>query len=90
MNEPMEYEVLEHRPILQYRLCTQRRTNELNLAVNDLISQGWEPFGSPIVVGGEDCTTIYGQAMVRYEDDSAPERPARTPIETKNRPAVGS
>jgi hypothetical protein len=46
--------------ITKYTLVIKRDSNELIMHVNDLIQDGWQPWGGPLFDGG-----FYFQAMVQ-------------------------
>lgn len=56
--------------IVEYRIVTAYTITSLANAVNDLIRQGYQPFGSPFLTDGY-CIHVGGlgvaQAMVRYK-----------------------
>jgi hypothetical protein len=53
--------------IIKYRLETGSYI-DLYKRVNDLIIEGWQPFGAPIYTGAG-----FAQAMVEYEEEKAAE-----------------
>jgi hypothetical protein len=53
--------------IIKYRLETGSSI-DLYKRVNDLIIEGWQPFGAPIYTGAG-----FAQAMVEYEEEKAAE-----------------
>jgi hypothetical protein len=48
--------------ITHYTIITKRDKTELIDGVNNLIQDGWQPFGGPLFDGG-----FYFQAMVKYQ-----------------------
>lgn len=57
------------RDIKEYRLISSHSPQEMISEVNKLISDGWQPFGSPHVVAPvlkETPAPLYSQAVVRY------------------------
>ena len=57
------------RDIKEYKLVSSHAPHEMITEVNKLISDGWQPFGSPHVVApvlNEAPAPLYSQAMVRY------------------------
>jgi hypothetical protein len=58
------------RRIVEYRLATgDDDEKELNRSVNDLIAQGFEPFGGVAASTTREAYIYYAQAMVRYETE---------------------
>ena len=57
----------------KYKLVTGRNREELNRAVNEDITRGWQPFGNPTSKDGK-----WGQVLVRYEaEDSGDKDPKK-------------
>lgn len=54
---------MTERRVTDYKILRDS-TDNLIVAVRDLLMQGWQPWGAPFVVGGN----ILGQAMVKYDD----------------------
>jgi hypothetical protein len=57
------------RNIEEYKLISSHSPQEMISEVNKMISDGWQPFGSPQVVApvlNETPAPLYSQAMVRY------------------------
>jgi hypothetical protein len=57
------------RAIAEYKLISSHSPQEMVTEVNKLISDGWQPFGSPHVVAPvlkEIPAPLYSQAMVRH------------------------
>ncbi len=51
--------------IKKYELIETKRLEDLIERVNQMITEGWEPYGSPIITGGNDTyDCYYGQAMI--------------------------
>lgn len=55
-----------NRKIIEYHLATGGTQRELNVAVNDAIKVGFQPFGSANVFF--DKESYYTQAMVMYKE----------------------
>jgi hypothetical protein len=58
--------------ILEYKSVTAISGKELDNAVNRQIKLGFQPLGSPYVVGTGSSQSIY-QAMVKFEGLEAPD-----------------
>jgi Domain of unknown function (DUF1737) len=59
--------------IIEYKLIVNNHSDFLQDKINDLISEGWQPIGSPSfqrdeVNGAKECRWYFCQAMVKYED----------------------
>lgn len=46
--------------------------NTFEPEVNKLISEGWQPYGFPTILGVEGIGTYVSQAMVKYEPKEKP------------------
>ncbi len=57
--------------IKQYRLMSGESSDLLEAGVNKLITQGWQPFGSPFIVAPSDKDPRYFQAVVLMEGEIA-------------------
>ena len=53
--------------IIDYQVAIGKNDyKELVKAVNDLIKQGFQPFGGVSTTGGDTSLVYYAQAMVKY------------------------
>jgi Domain of unknown function (DUF1737) len=56
--------------ITEYKTARGSNIEELDAKVNELIQQGFQPFGSPYLAQGDDSLTCY-RALVRFGEESA-------------------
>ena len=54
--------------ITEYSTARDSNIKDLDRIVNEMIEQGFQPFGSPYVTEGDEFLAC--QAMVRYEEES--------------------
>ena len=54
--------------IAEYTTARDSNIKDLDRIVNEMIEQGFQPFGSPYVTEGGEFLAC--QAMVRYEEES--------------------
>jgi hypothetical protein len=65
---------MNNKRIIGYTMLEAPSSDHLIHDVNELISQGYQPYGSPVVVKQIDferdgAVEVYAQAMVMYEED---------------------
>jgi hypothetical protein len=72
--------------IQEYKTVTGEKLEDLDAAVNALIQEGFQPFGSPYIIGNLDGNVFAPicQAMVKWESPAA----ARTLTPTVGAQAV--
>jgi len=60
----------EMRDIVAYIIVDENDSGTLGLEVSKCIAEGWQPFGSPFFIpGDEDDGPEFYQAMVKYRPD---------------------
>ena len=72
--------------IKQYRTVSTPLRDELDSIINDLLGEGFQPYGSPYAVT-QDHTQVFCQAMVSF---SARKVKHRTALDPKLNPQAGS
>lgn len=55
--------------ITEYTTARDSNIKDLDRIVNEMIEQGFQPFGSPYVTEGDEFLAC--QAMVRYEESKS-------------------
>ena len=53
--------------ITAYKIVGSTTASEFEKAINDLIKEGWQPYGSPLIEIGREHKVL--QALVRYEKE---------------------
>ena len=53
--------------ICAYKLLEGYSPESLSAKVQDAVSDGWQPFGSPFVGMSEHRSTVFCQAVVKYK-----------------------
>lgn len=53
--------------IVEYTVVSMDNVNQAKQAINDRISEGWQPFGSIQTCVDSEGKTRFTQALVKYE-----------------------
>ncbi len=54
--------------IIDWTICSETNPSRLDGRISDLIQLGWQPYGE-LKVNYDDCSLVYTQVLVKYEDD---------------------
>ncbi len=58
---------MEKSKIIEYKIITAFNYAALAVQINEEISRGWQPYYGPVVTTPVGSSSLYCQAMVKYE-----------------------
>lgn len=62
--------------VAEYKMISENDFEVFNVAVNEAIKNGWQPYGSPFARAITTGAARYSQAFVKFEENYDVKRPS--------------